>query len=109
MKKNNIYRLNDEIMERVSAGTVKEFEELVSAAAGSPGTAFLAGASVHVPGTNLVSARLFEDFLYTNYNITANISLGYGGTGIGSKANIYVDNATGMRISHAEVCRRLCA
>ncbi len=89
-------------MEHVTGGTVKEFEELVTALTPS-GLLKVAGTiSAHLPIGNEKSAEIVEGILKKN-GIAAHIDLGWHGTGIGSDKNTYVNMETGLRMSHQEV------
>ncbi len=102
--------LNFEELEKVTGGTVTEYEELIRACAPrNSALAEAAAACAHIPGANLVTAKVFEAWLTDELDISAHIDLGAGGTGIFSKGNTYVDMKTGHGISHAEVIRRIIA
>jgi hypothetical protein len=99
--------INDEVLENVTGGTVGEFEELVEACSSNPILSGLGGLAAHVPGANLISAKVMEAALADALNIDARIDLGIGGTGVGSKHNVYIDRSTGRAISHGTVLARI--
>ena len=98
-------KMNNEELNTVVGGTVGELNGLVAACVNNP---FLKMTSVstHVPGTNFGIAKLVENVL-DEMGIDANIDLGFGGTGIGSKHNTYIERSTGKRLSQIEVEKRL--
>jgi len=100
MNKMDAYELDN-----VVGGTVGELNGLVAACVKNP---FLKMTSVstHVPGTNFGIAKLVENVL-DEMGIDANIDLGFGGTGIGSKHNTYIERSTGEHLSQIEVEKRL--
>ena len=97
-------------LETVSGGTVGEFEDLFEAlssrAVGTDGMAITIGS--HCPGANYGLAALVEEYLDKVYGISADIDLGFCGTGIGSDPNKYIDKATGKSMTHSEVMNRIC-
>lgn len=104
----NYRTLEMEELEIVSGGTVTEFDELISAIEGSGVFGDICGAvGGHLPGTNKLLAALVKEVLEDSLGIRANISLGFGGTGLGSDPNTYVDLRTGKNLSHAEVISRI--
>ncbi len=106
----NTRTLTIEELGMVTGGTVTEYEELLRACAVSnPSLAEAGAACAHIPGANLVTAKVFVSWLSSELKISANINLGAGGTGICSKGNTYVDMVTGKGLSHAEVVRRIMA
>ena len=113
-RKENIKKINaelekmsDEELEAVAGGTVGEFEELTKAIVSNPTLKKLGGFDSHVPALNGLLANQVEKFLQDNLQIDADISLGFLGTGAGSKNNKYVDMTTGKYISHEEVLKRI--
>ena len=99
-------KINEEALAQVAGGTVKEYEELVSAFANNPVLKKIAGLSVHVPGANKVTVGLVESVL-GEMNIDAEIDLGFLGTGLGSKNNKYSDRRTGQSMTHGQVIDRI--
>ena len=57
----------------------------------------------HVLGANHLMAKEITRLLKDKMGIEANIDLGWGGLGIGSKSNTYKEIATGNSLSHEEV------
>ena len=92
-------------LDNVVGGTVGELNGLVAACVKNP---FLKMTSVstHVPGANFAIAKLVGNLL-DEMGIDANIDLGFGGTGIGSKHNTYIERSTGKRLSQIEVEKRV--
>jgi hypothetical protein len=99
-------KINEEALEMVAGGTVKEYEEIVSAFANNPTLKKIAGLSVHVPGANEATVGLVKGVL-GEMNIDADIDLGYLGTGLGSKNNKYTDRISGQSMSHSQVIARI--
>ncbi len=91
-----------------AGGTVSELDELVSACASNPVLSGIIGKSAHVPGANYALAEAIAKLLNSN-GIAADMSLGFGGTGLGSVKNRYINKATGQPMTHAEVCALLRA
>ena len=94
-------KMNDGELNIVVGGTVKEFEELLSAFSDNPILKGAAKLDAHTPGANTLAARLIRKELL-KMGLEADIDLGWGGTGIGSDPNKYRLN--GNRISHKEAC-----
>ena len=92
-------------LEQVAGGTVGELEDLMSA---NTSGNILAEGGAHVPGFNNGAATTMRNRL-SSLGIDADISLGFAGTGFGSKANKYTNKATGERMSHQEVLEVLKA
>ena len=63
--------------------------------------------TAHVPGVNHLMAKEITRLLKDKMGIEANIDLGWGGLGIGSKSNTYKEIATGKSLSHEEVLNRI--
>lgn len=61
---------------------------------------------MHVPGANLTTVDLVKSVL-GEMQITAEIDLGWCGTGIGSDKNKYTDRRTGKPMSHRQVISRI--
>ena len=99
-------RLNDADLINVAGGTVGELDGLVSACAKNPVLKTLAGAGTHVPGFNIKVAKLMEEQL-AKMGIKADISVGWGGTGVNSKHNTYFDTVANRNLSQIEVEERL--
>ena len=91
----------------VSGGTVGELEDLTKAMVSNPTLKKLGSFDSHVPGANRIIADQVEGVLQKDLKIDANISLGFLGTGAGSKNNTYRDMTNGQYISHQEVLDRL--
>ncbi|MCR5384857.1 MAG: hypothetical protein K6E72_09515 [Saccharofermentans sp.] len=105
-KINNTMELNLNELEIVTGGTVGELEDLVHAfvCTGSDyGVLFAA----HCPGANYGTAKIVEELLNSALGISADIDLGFCGTGINSKPNKYIDKATGKTLTHEEVIARI--
>lgn len=105
-KINNTMDLNLNELEIVTGGTVGELEDLVHAfvCTGSDyGVLFAA----HCPGANYGTAKIVEELLNSALGISADIDLGFCGTGINSKPNKYIDKATGKTLTHEEVIARI--
>ena len=105
-KMNNTMELNLNELEIVTGGTVGELEDLVHAfvCTGSDyGVLFAA----HCPGANYGTAKIVEELLNSALGISADIDLGFCGTGINSKPNKYIDKATGKTLTHEEVIARI--
>lgn len=105
-KMNNTMELNLNELEIVTGGTVGELEDLVHAfvCTGSDyGVLFAA----HCPGANYGTAKIVEELLNSALGISADINLGFCGTGINSKPNKYIDKATGKTLTHEEVITRI--
>lgn len=103
---NNTMELNLNELEIVTGGTVGELEDLVHAfvCTGSDyGVLFAA----HCPGANYGTAKIVEELLNSALGISADIDLGFCGTGINSKPNKYIDKATGKTLTHEEVIARI--
>ena len=94
-------KMNEMELNEVAGGTVKELEELVEACNS------LASFQTHIPLSNIVDAGYIRDFLRDKMGIEANISLGFCGTGIGSKHNTYKDMYNGRSYTHEEVLQRI--
>ena len=105
MDAKNFNRMNDCDLGNVVGGTVGELNGLVAACVKNP---FLKMTSVstHVPGANFALSKVMKSLL-SDMGIDANIDLGFGGTGIGSKHNTYIEHSTGNRLSQIEVEKRL--
>lgn len=99
--------LTDEQLDQVAGGTVKQFEEICGAMAKNPTLKALLEGTSHIPLGNLASRDIVEHILKDKLNIDADISLGWGGTGLFSKDNKYTDLSTGQSISHQEVLHRI--
>jgi|GEM_PF-783079 len=95
--------LKSDELEQVTGGTVKEYEQLISAIAGNDKLRVLGEFATHVPIGNLISREFLEDFLDEHLGIKADISLGVLGTGAFSSHNTYTDKRTGRSLTHEEV------
>ena len=100
MLKNNA-KLNQNELNQVAGGTVKELEELVEACGA------MATFQTHVPISNKADAAYVKDYLRDKIGIEANISIGVVGTGLFSKHNTYKDIYTGRSLTHKEVLERI--
>ena len=101
LKEMKAKKINEAALEQVAGGTVKEFEELLSAVSDNIIVRGAAKLDSHTPVANAYIARVIEKQLL-NIGLEADIDLGWGGTGIGSKHNKYRLN--GKDISHKEAC-----
>ena len=100
--------LEMEKLEIVSGGTVTELDELISAIEGNGFLGDFCGKlGGHLPCANGLVAALIKEVLEDSLGIRANISLGFGGTGLGSDPNTYLDLKTGKSLTHAEVISRI--
>ena len=106
MNAKNFKKMNDRELDIVVGGTVGELDGLVSACAKNPILKTLSGAGSHVPGANVGVAELMEKQL-DKIGIKADIDLGWGGTGINSKHNTYIEKSTGKSLSQIDVESRL--
>ena len=100
MLKNNA-KLNQNELNQVAGGTIKELEELVEACGA------MATFQTHVPISNKADAAYVKDYLRDKIGIEANISIGVVGTGLFSKHNTYKDIYTGRSLTHKEVLERI--
>ena len=95
-------------LEIVSGGTVTEFQQIMYAYIESPVGKYLPSlAGGHIPGLNNASAAIMESRLEEDFDVIADISLGFCGTGIGSDPNTYKDKKTGQPLTHAQVLERI--
>ena len=101
LKEMKAKKINEAALEQVAGGTVKEFDELLSAVSDNLIVRGAAKLDSHTPVANAYIARVIEKQLL-NIGLEADIDLGWGGTGIGSKHNKYRLN--GKDISHKEAC-----
>ena len=111
--------LLDEEMEKVSGGTVGELKDLTNAMSGNSNCRnfvsgmnakcrdFVRGISTDFPGTNILKAEHIESFMSKEMGINAHISVGIGGTDVGSEKNTYRDIKSGKFLSHDEVLKRI--
>lgn len=94
-----------EELDQVSGGTLSEFSDFATAGYSSNSDKFFAYIGAHAPVINeTVVKRLVAEL--DSLGITANIDVGWKGTGIGSGKNTYSDRALGKNISHEEVLER---
>ena len=93
--------MNDCELDNVVGGTVKEFDELLSAVSDNIIVRGAAKLDSHAPVANVYIARVIENELF-KIGLDAHIDLGFAGTGIGSGHNTYQLN--GKSISHKEAC-----
>ena len=101
--------LKIEQLENVTGGTVSEFEDIMRAISQNYAMDEISGVAAHIPGINNASTYLLKHVLKKKLGITTDISLGFAGTGVGSKGNCYTDDATGAVLTHAEVIDRIKA
>lgn len=106
MDAKNFKKMNDFELDNVVGGTVDELNGLVSACAKNPTLTHMTDFGFHMTMANSAVAKLMERAL-DQIGIKADISVGYAGTGIGSKHNTYIDKSTGNSLSQAEVEKRL--
>lgn len=99
--------LTMESLDRISGGTVGELKDLTKAILSNSNLQKLSSFETHIPGVNRALANAVEKILKENLHIDADISLGFLGTGVGSKKNTYKDMTNGRYISHQEVLNRL--
>ncbi len=95
--------INEKELDTVNGGTCAEVREIISAVAANEGKEGLGKATnimSYIPGGTSGSAYGVEVAL-DKLGIDADVSVGF--LGLGSKNNIYVDRATGMKLSHREV------
>ena len=95
-----------EQLDNVAGGTIAELKELVGALQSNSVARGLGKAYSHIPAVSEaikygVAKELFK------MGIEADISVGFCGTGIGSKNNKYRDTSTGKSLTHAEVLNRI--
>lgn len=107
----NEMKLQNEVMgieelEAVNGGTVGEFADILGAFAKQGVFKVTNRVSAHIPGINLGIAEGVTSLL-KEIGIKADISLGYGGSGVGSDKNTYTDVISGKSISHGEVLQRI--
>ena len=103
----NSAKLNQNELSQVAGGTVKEFEELLSAFDDNKHIKRFYKVTTHLPVANSAAATFVESFMSDRMGIDANISLGVGGTGLFSKHNTYREISTGRALSHGEVLERI--
>lgn len=100
-------KLSKDELTKVAGGTVKEFEELLSAFDDNKHIKRFYKVTTHLPAANNAAATFVESFMSDKMGIDANISLGVGGTGLFSKHNTYSEIGTGRALSHGEVLERV--
>ena len=101
LKEMKAKKINEAALEQVAGGTVKEFEELLSAVSDNIIVRGAAKLDSHAPVANVYIAKVIENELL-KIGLEAQIDLGFAGTGIGSGHNKYRLN--GKDISHKEAC-----
>ena len=94
-------KMNEMELNKVAGGTVREFDELLSAVSDNPIVRGAAKLDSHAPVANVYIARVIENERL-KIGLDAHIDLGFAGTGIGSGHNKYRLN--GKSISHKEAC-----
>ena len=102
----SLSRMNDCELDNVVGGTVNELEGLAKACCNNQTLQKLVGVGVHLPKTAIATAYLMESTL-DKMGISANISVGVGGTGAFSKHNTYYDRNLNRNLSQSEVEARL--
>ncbi len=102
MDTNEIKELSLDEKELVAAGTVSECTELGQAYVDSKAVDGLIGVGTHVPLTNIACANELESAL-SDEGIRSELSVGFLGTGIGSKPNKYYRKDNGQELTHQEV------
>ena len=103
---NNNAKLNQNELNQVAGGTVKELEGLVEACFDNSFLKKCFGGGVHVPTAAIATAYKMEDLL-NDMGISADISVGIGGTGAFSNHNKYYDRVQNRKLSQSEVEDRL--
>lgn len=97
-----------EQLDNVAGGTIAELKELVEALQSNSVARGLGKAYSHIPAVSeAIKYGVARDLF--NMGIEADISVGFCGTGIGSKNNTYKDNANGKSLTHAQVLERIKA
>ena len=99
--------MSDEELEKVAGGTVGELADLAGAMADFPVIKQIGVGVAHTPGANYALAAAVADILKNQMGISADISLGFAGTGLNSDPNTYTEISTGKRLSHSEVLDRI--
>ena len=89
-------------METVSAGTIRELDEIISALVKNGIFRTAITAVSHIPGLNQREIQCVVSSL-AKFGIKAEIDLGFAGTGLGSSANRYFSIANGKAMNHQEV------
>lgn len=95
--------INEKELDTVNGGTCAECREIISAIAANEkkeGLGKFTNALTYIPGGTTGGAYGVELAL-DKMGIDADVSVGF--MGLGSKNNVYVDRATGMKLSHSEV------
>ena len=97
-------RMNDFELDNVVGGTRAEVDQIVWAYCNTNlrnDYFFAPGGYATKSGKYLAEVPILENFLKSDFNIDANISVGFYGSGMREKANTYSIN--GKSISHQEV------
>ncbi len=97
-------KLNLNALNQVSGGTIKELEGLIKAY----GKDILEGFGPYsgISNTNIVKAEVMEGIL-DKMGISADISVGWRGTGFRQRKNTYFDNTANRNLTQTEVETRL--
>ena len=103
MSDEELEKMTDEELEQVAGGEVRELRDLAMEIVEGPFGKGFAEFSMHIPGANIPFAYEVEKALEDNYGIEADISVGFGGTGIASVKNTYKNILTGKTMTHREV------
>ena len=91
-----------EEMENVSAGTVAEMDEILSALVKNGVFSTAISVASHIPGLDQKILHCILNSL-AKMGIKAEFDLGFAGTGLGSGANKYFSLADGKAMNHREV------
>ncbi len=104
-KKLNEKKMDREEMKEVTGGTVNEYADLLQALTINPKLKKWGKFAAHLPGGNMVALNASDGIkgILKEIDIKADISLGFGGTGLFSSNNKYTRISTGERMTHEEV------
>ena len=100
--------MNDEQLDAVTGGTVKELKELAQAMTNNSFLKVSAGFLSHFSEMILIMKKIAIHDL-ANIGIEANIDIGVFGTSIGEKNNTYKNKATKKSLTHAQVLEKIKA
>ena len=106
LKKMAMNKMNDCDLGIVVGGTVGELEGLLEACFNNPFLKKFVEVGVHVPTAAIATAYKMEEML-DDMGISADISVGIGGTGAFSNHNKYYDRFQQRKLSQGEVEDRL--
>lgn len=93
-------------MEKVSAGTVEEMNEMIRTASKNAALKVIGSIGSYLPGGNKALRSMLTAMLRA-LKIHADISLGFAGTGLFQGPNKYTSMVDGHEMSHQEVLERL--